>query len=72
MIERCNWPVAYEDWRDILCGQPAVIRIDRPWHLPSWLICAQHMNDLRVYREAQVNGASWLLVREPEQRMISH
>jgi hypothetical protein len=59
---RCNWPVGYEHDRDIPCGALAVIRIDRRRPLPALFICIKHMDDRRVYREAQLNGAHWAMI----------
>ena len=65
----CNWPVGYLAKIDIPCGKPALIRIDRPWRLPSFYICSDHMNDVRVYREAQQNGGWWLLGNSDDVRV---
>jgi hypothetical protein len=67
----CNWPVGYLARADIPCGKPALIRIDRPWRLPSFYICADHMNDPRVYREAQQNGVAWALLSDPDEQQMA-
>jgi hypothetical protein len=56
---------------DVPCGKPALIRIDRPWHLPSFYICAEHMNDPRVYREAKENGYSWAMVTDSDDHLVA-
>ena len=67
----CNWPVGYLATLDVACGKPALIRIDRLWHLPSWYICAEHMNDRRVYQEVASNKLSWVLLGDSDDVLVT-